>query len=523
MWKVGTALGLREDYIYWSMVKELSTRFDYRIITISENHQEIWLESDSDQTYPVIRLMRYDLDWANWLKRDIERTALNGEQIRKQLYKKPLEILNIYVTAFAPVDDYGYLIQSPALHKKAAIHTFIMDASKYDVKLEQLEQMLQKTFSFKAPVNEAEMDEGQIAYIKQTALAASIQKAKEEQQLFTAGKPFFTYVFIVLQIAVFLLMEVSGGSTKSSTLIEFGAKYNPLILQGEWWRFFTPIVVHIGLLHLLMNTLSLYFIGSEVERIYGRMRFLFIYLFAGFSGVLGSFLMNTNLSAGASGAIFGCFGALLYFGIVHPKLFFRTMGTNVIILILFNLIYGFSVEGIDNAGHIGGLVGGFLAAGIVHLPKSKQLARQIIFTVVTALLTYGLLQWGYSYQGFGGNELIAAKIAQDYIAEGQDDKAYKLLKEYTEKNKEAPNSFFILGNLEYQKENVQAAETYYLKTIKQDPDYHSAHYNLAVLYSHSNRMNEAEIHAKKAVELKSDDPGYQKLLDEIRQRRAGSF
>ncbi|RFU61893.1 rhomboid family intramembrane serine protease [Bacillus sp. V59.32b] len=455
--KVGKALGVREDYIYWSMVKELTTSYDYRVITIAEGHQEIWLETDRDQSFPVIRLMRHDIDWTNWLKRDIERTALNGEQIRKQLYRRPLKALNIYISEFAPVDDYDYLIREPAVNNKAAIHTFIMDVSKYEQKSEELQRLLDKRFIFKAP--DDDIKEGQVAYIKQSALSASAQRVKKEQELFTVGKPFFTYVFAVLQIAVFFLMELRGGSTNSLTLIEFGAKYNPLILQGEWWRFFTPIIVHIGLLHLLMNALSLYFLGILVERIYGRSRFLLIYLFAGFAGTLGSFLMNANISAGASGAIFGCFGALLYFGIVHPKLFFRTMGANVIILILFNLIYGFSVEGIDNAGHIGGLIGGFLAAGIVHLPKSKQPARQIIFAAATALLTFWLLQWGYDMNGTqgsapAGNESVAAQVAQDSIADGEEVMAYEFFKNDTE----APFSFFILENLEYEKKNLQTAE-----------------------------------------------------------------
>ncbi|MDQ0218313.1 rhomboid family intramembrane serine protease [Peribacillus cavernae] len=510
-------MGLQEDYLYWSMVKELSTRYDYRIITISESQKEIWLETDNSHAYPVIRLMRYDLDWANWLKRDMERTALNGEQIRKQLHKKPLQVFNIYITAFSPVDDYEYLIDSPAVNRKATIHSFIMDVSKYDEKSQQLEQLLHMPLSFKAPDHE-DIDDGQVAYLKQTALSASVQKAKEERQLFTAGKPFFTYVFIILQVAVFLLMEARGGSANSSTLIEFGAKYNPLILQGEWWRFFTPIVIHIGFLHLLMNTISLYFIGPEVERIYGRLRFLFIYLFAGFAGVLGSFLQNSNISAGASGAIFGCFGALLYFGIAHPRLFFRTMGTNVIILILFNLGYGFSVDGVDNAGHVGGLVGGFLAAGMVHLPKSKQLIRQIIFTGATVCLTYWLLQWGYSSQGFANNEMVAAATAQDFMDKGEDDQAYEILKKYTEKNRDAPSSFFFtLGNFEYQKENLASAENFFVKAIEQDPEYDPAHYNLALLYLRTNRENEAESHAQKAAKLKPDDKEYQKLLDRIHQ------
>ncbi|PLT34709.1 rhomboid family intramembrane serine protease [Bacillus sp. V5-8f] len=515
-------MGLKEDYIFWSMVKELTARYGYRMITISDNHDEIWLENGRNQRFPVIRLMRVNLDWANWLKRDIERTALNGEQIRRKLIRKPLNVFNIYVTSFAPVDDYEYLISSPSISNKTTIHTFILDTSRFENKFMELQGKLEKQFHFKFSEGEG-IEEAEIVYLKQTALSASVQKAKEEQQLFSAGKPFFTYLFIVLQVAVFLLMELNGGSTNSSTLIEFGAKYNPLILQGEWWRFFTPIIVHIGFLHLLMNTMSLYFLGGEVERIYGRLRFFFIYLFAGFAGVLASFLTNANISAGASGAIFGCFGALLYFGIAHPKLFFRTMGMNVIILILFNLGYGFSVEGIDNAGHIGGLIGGFLAAGIVHLPKSKQPVRQIAFALAAVFVTYWLLQMGFSSVALDGNDRQTAHIAQKYLDEDQVDKAQELLEKFTEKHQNAPYSYFVLGNLESHRGNFEAAEKHYLQSIKYNPDFSASHYNLALVYMDAGQPKRAEVHAKKAAEISPDEERYQKLLEQLRQRGEGSL
>ncbi|WP_142919904.1 rhomboid family protein [Peribacillus glennii] len=504
------------------MLKELTVRYGYRMVTLTEKHEEIWLENSSGEGYPIIRLMRVDLDWSNWLKRDVERTALNGEQIRKQLIRRPLKMLNIYVTSFAPVDDYEYLITSPAINNKTTVHTYIMDTSQYEDKSRELEHLLDKQFLFKIPDAEG-MEEGQIAYLKQTALSASVQRTKEEQQLFSAGKPFFTYVFIVLQVAIFLLMELKGGSTNSATLIEFGAKYNPLILQGEWWRFFTPIIIHIGFLHLLMNTLSLYFLGAEVERIYGRMRFLILYLFAGFAGVLASFLTNSNLSAGASGAIFGCFGALLYFGIAHPKLFFRTMGMNVIILILFNLGFGFSVEGIDNAGHIGGLIGGFLAAGIVHLPKSKKPVRQFVFAIATASLTYWLLQMGYSSVALDGNDNETARLAQKYLDEDKEEKAEDLLKQYIAKRPDAPYSFFMLGNLESSRGNLESAENYYLQSISLNPNFPASHFNLALVYMDTGQSDKAGPHAKKAAQLSPDEYRYQKLLDEMRQRGVGSF
>src|SRR5690606_2824550 len=133
-------------------------------------------------------------------------------------------------------------------------------------------------------------------------------------------------------------------------------KFNPLILEGEWWRFITPIFIHIGFLHLMMNTLALFYISGIVERIFGSIRFFIIYILAGISGTVASFIFNTHISAGASGAIFGCFGALLYFGYRHPNLFFRTMGVNVFFILGLNLAFGFTVSGVDNAGHIGGLI-----------------------------------------------------------------------------------------------------------------------------------------------------------------------
>lgn len=121
---------------------------------------------------------------------------------------------------------------------------------------------------------------------------------------------------------MFFLMEVNGGSTNNQTLIKWGAKVNYLIANGEWWRLITPIFLHIGFLHLVMNSIALYYIGPLIEKIFGNSRFFIIYLFAGFSGVFASYLLSPSLSAGASGAIFGCFGALLYFAWQFPNLFF---------------------------------------------------------------------------------------------------------------------------------------------------------------------------------------------------------
>lgn len=507
-------MGFKEDYLYWSIVGQLVSNYQYQFITSSENQQEIWLENPKQKKCPVIRIIRQDLDWANWLKRDIERTIHNGEQIRKKLYKKPVHVTNIYVTKFAPVDDYQFTAL-PVMYQKTTLQSFIVDSETFPIALQSMQAALQMEIQMQLPEEEG-LVEGQIHYLKEKALSESTKKIKEEQHVFRSGKPFFTYMFMIIQVAVFLLMELKGGSTNSATLIEFGAKYSPYILQGEWWRFFTPMVIHIGFIHLLMNTISLYLIGAEVERIYGKTRFLLIYVFAGFTGTLASFMMSPSLAAGASGAIFGCFGALLYFGIVYPRLFFRTMGSGVIVLIFINLAYGFSVSGIDNAGHIGGLIGGFLAAGIVSLPKKKMIFRQIILVVVTVALTYGSLQYGFlSPRSAALNDETMAMLAQDYLAEGKDDQARELLTDYSKNHFNAPISHFMLGNIAAEKGEEAEAKDHYEKAIDQNPDFHEAYYNLALVYISLENVVEAKPLVEKAIELDPANESYQTLLEEV--------
>jgi len=132
-----------------------------------------------------------------------------------------------------------------------------------------------------------------------------------------------------------------------------------------------------------------------VERIFGRFRFLVIYFFAGFTGSLLSFIANDSISAGASGAIFGCFGALLYFSLSDRRAFFSTIGVNILMLIGINLLIGFTAENIDNAGHIGGLIGGFLAAGIVGFPRQRSGGKRVLYLLATAFLVWSGLYIGY--------------------------------------------------------------------------------------------------------------------------------
>ena len=188
--------------------------------------------------------------------------------------------------------------------------------------------------------------------------------------------PFLTYTFLGINLVVFLLMVLAGlslfpndisVSTDQRVLIEFGAKVNTLIQAGQVWRLLTSSFIHIGIVHLAFNLYALWALGPITEESFGHRQFLMIYIFSGLGGAIASFLFTTALSAGASGAIFGLLGALLYYSFKRPNLWKSGLGMNLVIVILVNFGFGLSQPGIDNYAHLGGLITGTLTS--VFLPK----------------------------------------------------------------------------------------------------------------------------------------------------------
>ncbi|MGN1400724.1 MAG: rhomboid family intramembrane serine protease [Bacillus sp. (in: firmicutes)] len=512
--KVGENVGFKEDYLFWNIIDRLTSKGVYSIITMTDNGREVWLEYNGKHTYDVVRLMRHDYDWANVMKRDLERTLMNGVKIRKQLFKKPISILNVYVSQYKPVDDYSSMINQTVQHEKVSVTSMLLDSEEAAEGLQALEEktMVPLVISDLS----AEVSEAEVLYVKKRAIDNGVQRRKEEQQLFQ-GKTIITKLFLAIQIAVFIIMEFVGSSESTLTLVEFGAKYNPAIVDGEWWRFLTPVFVHIGLLHLLMNSVALLYIGGEVEKMFGSVRFIFIYLFAGFAGVLGSFIFNPAISAGASGAIFGCFGALLYFGLTNPKLFFRTMGTNIIVLVLINLVFGFTFSGIDNAGHIGGLIGGFLASAVVCLPKRFRPSTAIPAAIVLAAGTLGLLYYGYGKQQDMAQDL---SVPVSYYENKDYEKAEDILRMYERTGLANDQTYVILGVVsEHEKKYDQAAVSYQ-KALEINSDNDQAHIYLAGYYMNQGNVELAEQHLDRALELNPNESVYQQVKQEFDQWKA---
>ena len=185
-----------------------------------------------------------------------------------------------------------------------------------------------------------------------------------------AYSPLWTFVLLGINAVVWLAMTVSGGSENPLVLVRFGAKYGPLIAHGQYWRLLTACFLHIGIIHLAFNAYALFSFGVDIERRFGRVRFLALYLLAGIGGTVFSFVASDTLSAGASGAIFGLLGAAIAYFVVYRKRFGphgRRQLIRMLIVAGYNLVWGLAMPGIDNLGHIGGLLTG-LALGWAYTP-----------------------------------------------------------------------------------------------------------------------------------------------------------
>ncbi|MEA1885199.1 MAG: rhomboid family intramembrane serine protease [Thermotogota bacterium] len=182
-----------------------------------------------------------------------------------------------------------------------------------------------------------------------------------------------TISILVLNAVMYLLTVIlgsgniwNGGST--GTLIQFGAQYGPLVASGEWYRLITANFLHGGLMHIFFNSYALFYFGIVVEKIYSSQKFIFIYLISGVVGNLLTQVFYTNVpSVGASGAIFGLVGLMFSAGIsgnMRGRLS-GFSGTALLPMILINLFLGFTVPGINNIAHIGGLGTGFLLGFLI--------------------------------------------------------------------------------------------------------------------------------------------------------------
>ena len=354
------------------------TEKGYTPIILQGAEDEIWLEN-LDEDYKVVRLVMRYIHNDEQYKFDIFKTNRILRKIKKKTLSFKLNTLSIFLDLGGSVnlDEFKTSnITAVEIHEDA------------DVKKNKLLKSVFPDLSRKLKFSE----EGIELFVKVTNDINDYNKKDQEKvaDVFSPKKPVITYALIIINLFIFLFPMFYGNSEQIYNLF---ASYGPFVKMGEYYRLLTAAFLHANIAHLIFNMYALWIIGMQLESFIGKWRYLVVYLFSAISGSLLSVIVTPNaVSVGASGAIFGLLGALLYFG-YHYRVYLGTViKSQIIPLIVINLLLGFMVPGIDNAAHIGGLIGGALimiGVGIKYKSSNfEKINGLIVSTIYLGFLIY---------------------------------------------------------------------------------------------------------------------------------------
>lgn len=364
-----------DDMVVMNLLNYFITEENYNPMIIHGINNEIWLENLNNE-YKIVRIVSHHIH--NKEQLDFDKFKLNRivSQVKKKTLSFKVKVLNIYtdIEDDKILSEHDvYITKDQDINNPKLINAFPNIVEKTERKENGIEYFIKVTDNINKK-NE-----------KRTRIA---------EKIFSYKKPIITYIIMALCILLFGAMYIFGnGSEDTITLLLFGANLDVLVESGQIYRLFTCMFLHIGIIHLLCNMYSLYIIGKEVEMLYGKLKFLIIYILSGICGSILSLAFSSNtISAGASGAIFGLLGALLYFGYYYRTYLGATIRSSVLPVIILNLVIGFLNPSIDNAAHIGGLVGGILLSMLVGVPdksSKKDRINGIILTIIyIAFISY---------------------------------------------------------------------------------------------------------------------------------------
>ena len=362
-------INLNGDEIVMKLLGYFIKEKNYNPIVIRGVQNEIWLENMMEE-YKIVRIVSNYIHNNEQLEIDIHKTKQLSKAIRKKTLSFKMNVLSIFTNLGDNVDVEEYDI--PRIDLASVTDT--KDLEKYHFIIDNFPDIMKKT-TFK--------EKGMELFMKITGDLAEKNRgeAKMNEDVFTPKKPVVTVSLIIINTILYFLTTMLG-------LVDDFAVNRFYVLNGEYYRLLTGMFLHANIIHLLFNMYALYIIGSQLEGFLGRYKYLAVYLLSGLGGSVLSIFFTNSFSVGASGAIFGLLGSLLYFG-YHYRVYLETVVKSQIIpLILINLFIGFSIPDIDNSAHIGGLIGGILSTMAVGI-KYKSTRFEMINGCILYLIYIG--------------------------------------------------------------------------------------------------------------------------------------
>lgn len=370
----------KKDDIVMRLIHYFITEKNYTPIVVRGVKDEVWLEND-EGPYRIIRINSNYIHNDEQYKMDMFKIQNVAKQIKKKTLALKMNVLNI----FLDVND----------------DVKIKEVKNIDsVVLKDIEDLNQKEITEIFPDINDKIIKGEeglnlIINVTNDINAKTEKNNRIYEDTFKPKKVYVTNIIISICVLIFALMIIKGANplgVNGLILYLFGANIKEAVVGGEIYRLVTSAFLHASILHLLFNMYALFIIGNQLESYIGKVKFLIVYLISAISGSLMSCIFTSGISVGASGAIFGLLGSLLYFG-YHYRLYLGSvLKSQIIPLIIINLIFGFMDSRIDNAAHIGGLIGGYLTTMALGIKgkssKSDQINGIIVLAIYLAFMSY---------------------------------------------------------------------------------------------------------------------------------------
>ena len=350
------------DELIMKLVHYFVTKENYAPIMVNGVKNEIWLEN-LDAYYKIVRINSNYIHNKEQLEFDLYKINNVSKQISKKTLTRKLKTLNILTDINDDVKENNtknidnFIIKSNKdLESKNGIKSIFPKILDQDIKdLHGLDFLI----NVSNDINKKTEDDN-----------------KFYESVFKPKKIVITKMLIAINIFIYfltVLLSLLGVFDVYSVFALNGV----LVKNGEIYRLFTSGFLHADIIHLICNMYSLNIIGTQLESFIGKKRFLVVYIISLITGSLLSSILTQGWSVGASGAIFGLLGSLIYFGYHYRIYLGSVLRTQIIPIVLLNLGLGFIITGIDVFGHIGGLVGGILTTMALGIEKKSNKSDKI--------------------------------------------------------------------------------------------------------------------------------------------------
>ncbi len=363
------------DILIMNLVHYFIKEKKYNPVILHGINDEIWLEN-LDNDYKIIRIVSRYIHNNEQLNFDRFKLKKILDNLKKKTFTFDMPMISIYTSLGEDVN----------LPEKQDNIFSILVSNNNEIKnpglIEVFPDIVEKTTH-----KESGLD--LIVKISDEINKENYEKSRKIEKIFSPKNPLITFLLIGICVLVFILNIML-----KDNLIYLGGNAKILTKSGEFYRLLTCMFLHADIIHLACNTYSLYIIGNQVESFFGKARYLLIFFISGICGSILSTALGSPdaISIGASGAIFGLLGSIVYFG-YHYRIFLgNSLKNQIIPIILLNLSIGFLVKGIDNFAHIGGLIGGIFATMACGVPgKENQKDRTngiILLTIYILFIIY---------------------------------------------------------------------------------------------------------------------------------------